>query len=97
MADQFGSQRRQSIILTFRPAILDCDVLAFEIADLAQTLAKCLENRCRLGRRPCAQPSNHWQSALLGARYKRPRGCRPTEQFYDFPPPHGLLTPRTKP
>src|SRR5438105_4741348 len=72
MADQFGSQRRQSIIPTFRPAILDCDVLTFEVADLAQTLAKRLENRCRLGWRPCAQPSDHWHRRLLRVRRERP-------------------------
>jgi hypothetical protein len=31
---QFGSQRRQSIIPAFRPAILDRDILAFEKAGL---------------------------------------------------------------
>src|SRR6266568_5162033 len=90
MADQFGSQRRQSIIPTFRPAILDCDVLAFEIADLAQTLAKRLENRCRLGWRPCAQPSNHGQCRLLRARYERPR--RPTDKCDELASPHSITS-----
>src|SRR5262249_46439891 len=37
---QFRSKRWQSIILAFRPAILDCDILAFKIASLTKSLAK---------------------------------------------------------
>ena len=39
-ADQIGRQRRQSIVLTFRPAIFDRDVLALDIAGLLQALAE---------------------------------------------------------
>src|SRR5215468_9107709 len=53
-ADQLGGQLRKPIVLAFCPAILDCDVLAFEIAGLSQTLAKGAQDTCRLGRRPCA-------------------------------------------
>ena len=53
-ADQLGSELRQSIVAAFCPTILDCDVLTFEIADLAQTLTKRVEDRRRLGWRPCA-------------------------------------------
>jgi hypothetical protein len=37
---QFSCQRRQSIILAFRPAILDCDILTFEVTGLAQVHAR---------------------------------------------------------
>src|SRR5439155_5935959 len=43
-ADQFGSELGQSIVAAFCPTILYCDVLTFEIADLAQTLAKRLRS-----------------------------------------------------
>ena len=45
--DQFSSQRWKPIVMTFRPAILDCDVLAFEITRLPQPLQECLKDRCR--------------------------------------------------
>ena len=39
-ANQFGRQRRQSIVLVFCPAIFDRHVLALDIACLLQTLAE---------------------------------------------------------
>ena len=39
-ADQLGRQRRQPIVLTFRPAIFDRDILALDITGFAQTLAE---------------------------------------------------------
>ena len=39
-ANQFGRQRRQPIVSGFRPAVLDRDVLALDIAGLLQALAK---------------------------------------------------------
>jgi hypothetical protein len=36
-ADHFGSQRGGSIVVAFRPAILDFDVLTFEVAVIAAT------------------------------------------------------------
>jgi hypothetical protein len=37
---QIRCQCRQAIILAFRPAILDCDILAFEITGLSEPLAE---------------------------------------------------------
>ena len=44
MGHQFGSHRRQLIVPSFRPAILDRDILALEIASFSQTLSKCSES-----------------------------------------------------
>ena len=40
MANQIGCQRRQSVIVTFRPAINDRYVSTLDIADLTQTPAE---------------------------------------------------------
>ena len=40
--NQFRRQRRQSLVLAMRPAVLDRDVLPLDIADFAQALAKCI-------------------------------------------------------
>ena len=39
-ADQFRRQRRQPSWLTLGPAVIDCDVLAFDISGLFEALAK---------------------------------------------------------
>ena len=44
-ADQIGRHRRQPIVLTFRPAVFDRDVVALDIAGLVQTFAECGSTR----------------------------------------------------
>jgi hypothetical protein len=39
-ANQFGRQRRQSIVLTFRPTILDRHVLTFDVASVSEAFAE---------------------------------------------------------
>jgi hypothetical protein len=46
--DQFGRQCRQPIIPAFRPAIFDSEILAVDIANVAQALAECAESGRRL-------------------------------------------------
>ena len=41
--NQFRRQRRQSLVLAMRPAVLDRDVLPLDIAGFAQALAKRLQ------------------------------------------------------
>ena len=36
-----AAKRRQPIVLILRPAVFDCDVLAFDVAGFAQALAEC--------------------------------------------------------
>jgi hypothetical protein len=66
-ADQLSSQLGQPIVLTFSPAILDCDVLTFEIAGLPQTLAAGTRDSCRLGWRPSTR--NHWSAKRALSRF----------------------------
>jgi hypothetical protein len=65
--DQFDDQRGQSFISAFCPAILNRDILTFEIPGLAQALAKRIEIRRRLGRRPSAKKPNRLHRRLLRA------------------------------
>jgi len=39
-ANQFGRQRRQLIVLTFRPTILDRHVLTFDVASVSEAFAE---------------------------------------------------------
>ena len=41
-ADQLGRQLRESIIPSFRPSVLDGDVLALNTAEFAQLLPECV-------------------------------------------------------
>jgi hypothetical protein len=40
-ADEIGRQFRQPIKFIARPTVLDCHVLAFDVADFAQAFATC--------------------------------------------------------
>src|SRR5262249_57740975 len=46
-ADKIGRQRQQKIALLAAPAVIDLDVLSFDIAGFAKALAKCCQ-RARL-------------------------------------------------
>src|SRR5262249_54323278 len=73
--NQFGRKHRQSIILAFRPAIFDLDVLAFDISCLFQSLAERTQADRVSGqvRRCAAEEPDHWHRALLRcARRERP-------------------------
>ncbi len=70
--DQFLNQNRQALILPFRFAFFDHEVLIFDIAQLLQLLSKYVEQLCSGARR---QPANSPYFLLLSASGKRPR-CR---------------------
>src|SRR5215831_399199 len=76
---QVGGQRRQSVVVAFRQAVLDRQVLALAIAELFQALP---------------EPSDHWHRRLLCARRQRPRCSRAAEERDELAPSeieHGLL------
>jgi hypothetical protein len=74
--DQIGRQRRQTIVLTFRPAILDCDVLSFDEAGVFQALAKCARSH-RIPIGGCTvEEADHRHCPLLGARGEWPGNRR---------------------
>src|SRR5262249_25455324 len=85
-ANQIGSQRRQSIVVTFTPAIVHGHVSTLDIADLAETLAKGGDDMGGLPGGGAIKEADDWDSALLRARRKRPR-CHTAEQRDELAPP----------
>ena len=71
--NQIGGKLRQSIVFSFRPAIVDCDVLAFDVASFLQPLAECGREMCERARRGGAEEPNHGHR-FLRAHFERP--CR---------------------
>jgi hypothetical protein len=71
-------KRRQSIVVTLRPAIFDRQVLAFDIA--FQALSKCSRGVCPVGGGAGVQKPNHGHARLLRVRYNRPRRHRTAKQ-----------------
>jgi hypothetical protein len=93
--NKIGGQRRQSIILTLRPAEFDGDIAAFGItgfahavADRAHTLRQSL-GRCT------AKETNHRHRALLRACCRRRRAHGAPDQPDEIPASHPPL-PRLK-
>src|SRR5262245_32077817 len=78
--DQVGGQRRQSVILPFRPAILDRRVLTLECAGFLQALAERCEERLKPVRRRAVEKPDHRHRRLLRPRRERPCRCRTAEQ-----------------
>src|SRR6516225_9359678 len=46
--NEIARQVRQSIVTTFRPAVLDCDVASRDMAGFAQALAECAQDGARI-------------------------------------------------
>src|SRR4029450_2848954 len=75
-----GRKRRQPVVLTICPAVVDHDVRTLDKASFVQSLAND-GDRMRIGSgRTAAEESNHRQPTLLRARRQRPRGRRAAEQ-----------------
>src|SRR3974390_57627 len=69
-----GGVLRQSIVFSFRPAIVDCNVLAFDVAGFLQPLAEGGREMCERARRGGAEEPNH------GHRFLRARCARPRDR-----------------
>ena len=52
-ADEIGGQRRQPIVVVLCPAVFDRDVLALDVAGVAQSLAKRGRKGCNRAGRGC--------------------------------------------
>src|SRR4029450_7468087 len=75
-----GRKRRQPVVLTICPAVVDHDVLTLDKASFVQSLAND-GDRMRIGSgRTAAEESNHRQPTLLRPRGGRPRHRRAAEQ-----------------
>src|SRR5262249_10845765 len=86
-ADQFGSERRQAVIVAVRPAVFDRHVPALDIAAFRQAAAKGRHGASRLRRRTAAHESDDRTWRLLPADAERPRR-RAAEQRDELAPPH---------
>jgi hypothetical protein len=79
-ADQIGREYRQSVILTFCPAIFDRHVLADDVTALAQTPTERGQEVLAPPGRSTVEPSDYRHRRLLRARRERPRGDHAAEK-----------------
>src|SRR5262245_37797950 len=96
-AYQIGCEIGQLIVLVLRPAILDCHILAFDVAGFTNALPECSQKECTIGRPRAAEEAEHRQRWLLRARRERPHCRRAAEQRDELAPSHvghgGVLPP----
>src|SRR5215510_917269 len=73
-AYQIGCEVGQSLDLVLRPAILDHDILALDVAGFTNPLPECGQKACTIGRRPrAAEEPDHRHRWLLRAHREWPR------------------------
>ena len=89
--NEFGRHCRQSIVVAFRPAILDRDVLPLNIAALAQSLAERGQDRCIEAGRPAAQIADHRHFPLLCGDCTRQQDGRAREH-QEIASPHPVTS-----
>ena len=86
-ANQFGRQRRQALVVTVGPAILNRDIPTFDVSGFAQPLAEC-GDKMRKGCSRCAvEKANDRHRQLLRLRPQRPRR-RAAEERDEFASSH---------
>src|SRR5262245_62065971 len=73
-AYQIGCEVGQSLDLVLRPAILDHDILALDVAGFTNPLPEGGQITCTIGKRRTAEETDHRHRRLLRARRERPRG-----------------------
>src|SRR5215813_14043125 len=79
-ADEIIGEGGQSIILAIGPAILDCRILALDIAGFAQAPTESGYAGGECYSRPAVEETDHRRRWLLRACRERPRGGRAAEQ-----------------
>ena len=72
-AYQIGCEVGQYVVLVLRPAILDHDILALDVAGFANALPECGQIACTISKRRAAEKSDYRHRRLLGMRRERPR------------------------
>src|SRR5215475_12841929 len=91
-AYQIGCEVGQYIVLVLRPAILDHDILALDVAGFANALPEWGQIACTISKRRAAEESNHRHRGLLRARRERPRDRRAPEQRDELAPFHSITS-----
>src|SRR5215472_10064038 len=88
-ANEVGCQFRQAIGVVMRPPEFDGQVLALDVAALAQSLAESSHSICERLRRAKLEQPDYRQRRLLRARRERPRGCA-AEECNEVAPSHAI-------
>src|SRR5262249_26880082 len=88
-ANQIGRQRRQSTVLTLRPAVLDRYIPTLDKGCFVKASMERGDNACRVAGPPAANEPDHRHRRLLCARRERPRRRRAAECSQQFPPSEG--------
>src|SRR5215475_2313043 len=91
-AYQIGCEVGPYIVLVLRPAILDHDILALDVAGFANALPECGQIACTISKRRAAEKSDHRHRRLLRARRERPCRCCATEQRDERAAPHSITS-----
>src|SRR5262249_35169937 len=89
--DEIGRQRRQLIVVTIGPAILDQCIAALDITGLAQALPEGGDRTGILGGRCTVEESDHRDPRLLRPRRKRPRR-RAAKERGELAPFHSITS-----
>src|SRR5215216_6311588 len=86
-AYQIGCEVGQSLGLVVRPAILDCHILALDVAGFTNALPECGQIACTISKRRAAEESYHRHRRLLPPRRERPDRRPTAEQRDEIPTP----------
>src|SRR5262245_30237404 len=90
-ANQIGRQRRQSMVLTLRPAVLDRYIPTLDKGCFVKASMERGDNACRVAGPPAANEPDHRHRRLLCARRERPRR-RAAEQRDELASPHSITS-----
>src|SRR5689334_13367571 len=88
---QVGRERRQSIVLTLRPAIFDRYILAADETGFAHAPTERGQQMLAASGGSAVEPPDHRHRRLLRARRERPRR-RAAEKRNELPPPHSITS-----
>jgi len=87
-AYKLACESRQSIHLTFRPAVFDADIAVLDVTGLTQALVECGHGTRPRGGRCAVEKTDHRHRRLLRARRERPRRRRAAEEADELAPPY---------
>src|SRR5262249_19154949 len=86
--NQFGGECRQSIIVTFRPAVFDRYIAPLLIPGFGEALAERAHELRPITGRNGAEEADHRHGRLLCAYRNGPRDYRSADKRKELPPPH---------
>src|SRR4029450_11391998 len=89
---QLRRQRRQSIVLSLRPAVFNRHVFALNVAGVLQALAEPAQTLSEPVRGLAVEESDHRHRRLLPPRRQRPRRRRTAEQRDELAPSHSITS-----